>query len=285
MPTFIKTGFWEKVAKGYKGWLNLDDLIASIASGNANDTSLTFLQEEIQYVNNTTIYEVNGTASIYSRELRFPNLVTVAHDFHLQNGSSVNFYGELFSAPNLTTVGGCFQLRGGNNAANAHVNTIDLSSLTSVGANPWPDDGRIIGDGLGLTALAITTLNLSNLTFANAIYIQDNPNVTSIDLSSLTGTGTSVFGGNAGMALINNASLTTINLSGLTTVSLNANYNFSSNALNVTTVNAILVKFATISPTGTGTIDLSGGTNAAPTGAGLTAKTTLESGGWTVTTN
>lgn len=27
MPTFIKTGFWEKAQKGYKGWLNLDELI------------------------------------------------------------------------------------------------------------------------------------------------------------------------------------------------------------------------------------------------------------------
>lgn len=27
MPTFIKTGYWEKIQKGYKGWLNLEDLI------------------------------------------------------------------------------------------------------------------------------------------------------------------------------------------------------------------------------------------------------------------
>jgi hypothetical protein len=25
MPTFIKTGFWEKAKKGYKDWLNLDE--------------------------------------------------------------------------------------------------------------------------------------------------------------------------------------------------------------------------------------------------------------------
>ena len=29
MPTFIKTGFWEKTKQGYKGWLNLDLLISS----------------------------------------------------------------------------------------------------------------------------------------------------------------------------------------------------------------------------------------------------------------
>jgi len=31
MPTFIKTGFWEKKAKGFKDWLNLDLLISSVA--------------------------------------------------------------------------------------------------------------------------------------------------------------------------------------------------------------------------------------------------------------
>jgi len=29
MPTYIKTGFWEKAKKGYKEWLNLDQLIES----------------------------------------------------------------------------------------------------------------------------------------------------------------------------------------------------------------------------------------------------------------
>jgi|688.fasta_scaffold1293628_2 hypothetical protein len=29
MPTYIKTGFWEKARKGYKEWLNLDQFIES----------------------------------------------------------------------------------------------------------------------------------------------------------------------------------------------------------------------------------------------------------------
>lgn len=32
MPTFIKTGFWEKSYKSFKGWLNLEDLILSVVS-------------------------------------------------------------------------------------------------------------------------------------------------------------------------------------------------------------------------------------------------------------
>lgn len=31
MSHFIKTGFWEKAQKGFKGWLNLDDLIRSVS--------------------------------------------------------------------------------------------------------------------------------------------------------------------------------------------------------------------------------------------------------------
>lgn len=33
MPIFIKTGFWEKAQYGFKGWLNLDQLIQSLAGG------------------------------------------------------------------------------------------------------------------------------------------------------------------------------------------------------------------------------------------------------------
>jgi hypothetical protein len=32
MPTYIKTGFWEKARKGYKEWLNLDQLITNIVT-------------------------------------------------------------------------------------------------------------------------------------------------------------------------------------------------------------------------------------------------------------
>lgn len=44
MAHFIKTGFWEKQAKGLKGWLNLDQLIESIAGGGGGSfASLTGL--------------------------------------------------------------------------------------------------------------------------------------------------------------------------------------------------------------------------------------------------
>jgi hypothetical protein len=59
---------------------------------------------------------------------------------------------------------------------------------------------------------------------------------------------------------------------------------FIDNKLNVNTVNAILTQTDASGVT-SGILDLSGGTSAAPTGAGITAKSSLITKGWTVTTN
>ena len=58
------------------------------------------------------------------------------------------------------------------------------------------------------------------------------------------------------------------------------------NQLTAAAVNAILAAFVAAGrTTGTRTLRLEGGSNAAPTGQGITDKATLESRGWTVTTN
>jgi hypothetical protein len=55
-------------------------------------------------------------------------------------------------------------------------------------------------------------------------------------------------------------------------------------ALTGTAVNNLLTQLDANGISG-GSVDVSGGTNAAPSGAGLTAKTNLIAKGWTVTTN
>ena len=63
--------------------------------------------------------------------------------------------------------------------------------------------------------------------------------------------------------------------------------NFSSNALPAAAVNQVLADFVVslgISGRVACTVNLAGGTNAAPTGQGLTDKATLVAAGWTVTT-
>lgn len=39
MPYFIKTGLWEKSAKGFKGWLNLNDIFSLDLSSKLNVTN------------------------------------------------------------------------------------------------------------------------------------------------------------------------------------------------------------------------------------------------------
>jgi len=105
MPTFIKTGFWEKVAKGYKGWLNLDDLIASIASGSSS-AAPTFptVQSNIQYINDTTMYAFVVETSVYSSEIIFPNLTTVTANIRFSTNNS-DLKPTKISFPALTSAG------------------------------------------------------------------------------------------------------------------------------------------------------------------------------------
>lgn len=48
MPTFIKAGFWEKAKKGYKEWLNLDDLISSTVNKSGGLRRNVFVADEGQ---------------------------------------------------------------------------------------------------------------------------------------------------------------------------------------------------------------------------------------------
>lgn len=69
MPHFIKTGFWEKSAKGLKGWLNLEQLITSIGGsatwGNITGTlsDQTDLQFALGAKQNSLGYTAENTAN------------------------------------------------------------------------------------------------------------------------------------------------------------------------------------------------------------------------------
>jgi hypothetical protein len=41
MPFFIKTGFWEEKSRGFKSWLNLNDIILSISGAISDPVVLT----------------------------------------------------------------------------------------------------------------------------------------------------------------------------------------------------------------------------------------------------
>jgi len=69
---------------------------------------------------------------------------------------------------------------------------------------------------------------------------------------------------------------------GCTATAFNASW--QNCALDVTSVNNILISIES-NGTSNGTLDIDGGTSAAPTGAGATAKADLIARGWTVNTN
>lgn len=64
MPTFIKTGYWEKIQKGYNGWLNLDNLIASSVGTGAPGQIAYFGTSGLSGSSNFTFDAVNGILSL-----------------------------------------------------------------------------------------------------------------------------------------------------------------------------------------------------------------------------
>jgi hypothetical protein len=98
--------------------------------------------------------------------------------------------------------------------------------------------------------------------------------MTSLDLSAL------VTIGEMNIGIMGNTILESIDLSSFVPISKGKFY-FSGNALTAESVNAILARFVANAEFVLGTIDLSGGTNAAPTGQGLTDVDTLMARGVT----
>lgn len=121
--------------------------------------------------------------------------------------------------------------------------------------------------------------NLTTLTDSlyDYSYITDNPILESCSLPVFAPTGS--------LDIKNNPSLTTIDVSGLSGAANNINFNFSNNALSAATVNHILARLVANANYVTGYVDLSGGTNAAPTGQGITDMNTLIARGVSFSTN
>lgn len=125
---------------------------------------------------------------------------------------------------------------------------------------------------------ALTELLLPKLATMNGLFIiGGNANLTSLDLGSIES-----FSGN--ISITGNVTLTTIDLSSFVPT-LGNDDSFAANALSAATVNAILSRYVANASFTSGSVDLSDGTNAAPTGQGLTDVATLTGRGVTVTVN
>lgn len=69
MPTFIKAGYWKKMQKDLKGWLNLDDFarkyfteVGAITSSNIEDNNIV-TSEDVSIIVSLTQTEYDALAT------------------------------------------------------------------------------------------------------------------------------------------------------------------------------------------------------------------------------
>lgn len=113
MSHFIKTGYWEKLAKASKGWLNLDtvisDVVADIPNKVLSQTTASSIVPSKQY----QFYDISALSSA----LNIANPTIQFSDFDMfiirvtDNGTSRSLtYGNMYVAldtalPSATTIG------------------------------------------------------------------------------------------------------------------------------------------------------------------------------------
>jgi hypothetical protein len=205
---------------------------------------------------------VNGFQEPTTTAFEMANLVGVIGDMQIQN--AVTFTS--LELPLLEVVTGTIQFEN-----SASMTVLDISALKAVGGN------------LDFTNCADSAIDLADLVFCGgSLDLYGMGSATSIDLGSLETVGGEIAIGSV-------TSLVSFALPSL--LKVGGNCDFSGNALNQTSVDGLLVKLASLNGTGGTTsydnwmVNLSGGTNASPSGSGLTAKATLEGRGNTVMVN
>ena len=335
--------------------------------------SLSFYTATASSINLDNLQEVNGLLLFDSpNDISLPSLIKVNNDLnvlcneftcdnleYVSNGILLNIKNTIndLDLSQLSYVGVDVQISGN---LTTDINLISLTNSNSIIISA-PSSSNIFLDNFVETTnqFAITT-NAISLTFSNLILtsqafdingcntlqslsvpnlnnspisIQNNPNLTSIDISGLTTTNKIIINNNTSLETIDlssldnikvnaedtgnnllyidesNSNLKSIDLSGLITVNNNVislvqttgfpnleevilnnavdatNIDIRFANLTQTSVDNILVALDTAGYSG-GTVDLSGGTSAAPSvGTGQPAVTSLQGKGWTVTTN
>lgn len=200
---------------------------------------------------------------------------------------------EDLSSTSLTTLdfGDATVLMGGAGGTLNAVTTFTADALEKVTGNWHMTFGA-------LTTMSLPTLRSGELSFiANALttlslpaYEDDNGGGMDFTANTLVTLGFPVIVRSGYNITITAASLQNLTF-GATLKSIAGDVSIFGAALTQSSVNGVLVRLAALDGTGgttsydNHTINLSGGTSASPSGAGLTAKATLEGRGCTVTVN
>lgn len=246
-------------------------------------TTLSFNQTES--VNGFTFLDFTDLTA-----LTFPNLVSVDPANVIGGGVNVGANNlpavasfVSFAAPALTTIGGPFTINGCSNFT-----TLSLPALATVGqqftitacnALTSVSLPALVSCTTGLeiaNSSGLTNINVPALTTLGGLTIFHNTSLTSVSLPILKNCGS--------ISITANTSLVNLSLPDYVPVN-GQDDSFHGNALNAASVNVILALYVNTASFRSGDIDLAGGTNAAPTGAGATAVTTLRARGCTVEHN
>ena len=185
-------------------------------------------------------------------------------------GLSIGFENALtsISLPNLTAIDAADL----ESYDNQFINNPALVSFSAPNLTHISGLLSIVNDPL------VSSINLSSLVSIPFGQLSINSTlITSLDLHSLVTAG-------QGLSIAVNAGLVSVDVSALVPTNTK-NYIFSGNALNVSTVNLILHRAVLNAGYVLGTIDVSGGTSAAPAGQGIADKATLQGRGVFVFSN
>lgn len=178
--------------------------------------------------------------------------------------------------------------------------TISFPNLVSVGEPGFTSLGITVNFAPSLTSISAPLLTIIRSTLSVGLVLNDNPALVSVNFPALVTSQGSVY-------FYNDTSLTALSLpaivtmangidcdgcTALTTVSfphwLPSNtklHDFSNCALTAASINHVLARGVASPSYASGVLNLSGGTNAAPSGQGIADKATLQGRGVTVLTN
>lgn len=280
--------------------VTLADKVIGTDAENSNETKNYLLSD---------VYDLFAAQSSASQNLGTPIFQpqNITYSEEKVSGILVNmvnsntFCSSYINAPNLNEVYGNIFLRGNSETSPPVLMSIYFPLLQSIGTatNFFVDYGLRVTDfpilaSIGVDQLSychgaiyisnvpyLTQLNLSSLTtiaqtLSDGLIITDNAVLSSLNINSLSSC-------DGDFSIQNNPLLTSIDITSLTI--FNDSFYCDGNAFTQTCVDSILNQLANVVALSGQTVDLSGGTNAAPsvTGAGYVA--TLVSNGCIVTTN
>lgn len=217
-----------------------------------------------------TISNINATT------LDFPSYTNSGAGYPISITNNTSITNVLF--PVLTTITEAFNILG-----NDSITSLSFSALIS--------SGSVTFGGTGLLNISLSSFTTGDFT------VNTSPSLNSLSLPVLANSPIGIDIEGTSLTTLNFPAINNVGSNGfvisnntlLTTLTINATSNLiklllQGNALNVTSVNNILINLDSQGNIN-GTIDLSGGTNASPTGAGIGAVVSLGGKGWIVTTN